>query len=257
MFWPPLACGLVQAVPMDTSPSLADLVGTEEWPQAHRLGRPYVVYKFAATLDGRIAAQDGTSQWITSAESRAEVHLLRAGCDATLVGAGTQQADNPSLNVRHRDPRIPAERYAPDGQPLRVVLDSRARTPAAAKVLDESAPTLIVVSENADARHLPQHKLLRLPAGPRGLHLDALLSELYRRGIRGVFLEGGPTLAGAFMAAKRIDRVVTYIAPALLGAGKAGLEDAGIQTMADIQRLQILHCGRCGVDLRVIARPSY
>ncbi|GGM67725.1 hypothetical protein GCM10012275_42890 [Longimycelium tulufanense] len=238
--------------------AIAELVGRDEWATAHDQGRPFVVYKFAATLDGRIAAVDGTSQWITSATSRTEVHLLRAGCDATVVGSGTQQADNPHLAVRgNDDPRLDLSALQPERQPYRVIVDSNARTPADARVLDDAAPTLIAVAEDADASHLEGRcELLRIPRSERGLRLDALLKALFEHDVRGMFLEGGPTLAGSFVAAGLVDRVITYIAPALLGAGKPGLLDAGITTMADILRLETVRVDPSGPDIRIIARPG-
>lgn len=237
---------------------ISELVGRDEWPEVNALGRPFVVYKFAATLDGRIAAADGTSQWITSPESRAEVHLLRAGCHATVVGSGTQQADNPNLAVRgNDDPRLDLSGIAPERQPLRVVVDSNARTPPDANVLNDAAPTAIVVATDADARHLEgRADVMRVPRAERGLDIDAVLKELFARGVRAVFLEGGPTLAGSFLGAGLIDRVINYVAPALLGAGKPGLGDAGITTMADIVRLEVLRLDRSGPDVRIIARPG-
>ncbi|WP_211222501.1 RibD family protein [Actinokineospora enzanensis] len=217
-----------------------------------------MVYKFAATLDGRIAAEDGSSQWITSAESRAEVHLLRAGCQATVVGSGTQQADNPNLAVRgNDDPRLDLSMVTDPGrQPWRVVIDSNAKTPADAKVCNGAAPTLIVVAEDADAAHLDGTvDVLRVGRADRGLDLHAVLRGLFARGINGVFLEGGPTLAGSFIAAGLVDRVVNYVAPALLGSGKSGLENAGIHTMSDILRLDLIDVSRVGPDIRLITRP--
>jgi diaminohydroxyphosphoribosylaminopyrimidine deaminase/5-amino-6-(5-phosphoribosylamino)uracil reductase len=233
---------------------ISEVVGREEWDAANAQGRPFVVYKFAATMDGRVAAADGTSRWITSAASRAEVPRLRAACHATVVGSGTQRADDPALAVRGSDDArswIPHER-----QPLRVVVDSSARTPVGARVLNGAAPTLIAVAEDADARHLDGvAEILRLPRTARGLDLDALLRGLFERGVRAAFLEGGPTLAGSFLASRLIDRVINYIAPALLGAGKEGLGDAGIVTMADIFRLEMIRVDLSGPDLRIIARP--
>jgi hypothetical protein len=107
--------------------------------------RPFVLWKCAASLDGRIAAADGSSKWITSAEARADGHRLRAECGAVMVGSGTQQADDPQLAVRDAE----ATR-----QPLRIIVDSNARTPASARVLDDAAPTLIAVADDADASHL-------------------------------------------------------------------------------------------------------
>ena len=227
---------------------VAWLVGRHEWGPVNERGRPFVVYKFAATLDGRVAATDGTSRWITSAASRAEVQRLRAACDATVVGSGTQRADDPSLAVHG----LHVER-----QPLRVVVDSEARTLAGARVVDSAAPTLIAVADHADATHLEGIvDVMRLPRGAGGLDLSALLSGLFRRGVRAAFLEGGPTLAGAFVAARLVDRVVTYIAPALLGAGMPGLGDAGVATIADIVRLETLRVDRSGPDVRIVARPA-
>ncbi|OLR95445.1 RibD family protein [Actinokineospora bangkokensis] len=240
--------------------SAEQLVGRSEWAAVNeRFGRPFVVYKFAATLDGRIAARDGTSQWVTSGASRAEVHLLRAGCQATVVGSGTQRADNPNLAVRgNDDPRLNLSIVEdPAKQPLRVVFDSDARTPADANVCNDSAPTLLVIAEDADAAHLEGVvDLLRVPRSARGLDLAAALTGLYRRrGVEGLFLEGGPTLAGSFIAAGLVDRVVNYIAPALLGSGKSGLEDAGITTIDDVLRLELIDVSRSGPDVRLVAKP--
>ena len=239
--------------------SAEELVGRAEWGAVNeRFGRPFVVYKFAATLDGRIAAADGTSQWITSAASRAEVHLLRAGCHATVVGSGTQRADNPNLAVRgNDDPRLDLSIVAdPAKQPLRVVFDSNAATPPDANVCNDSAPTLLVVAEDADTAHLDGRvDVLRVPRARAGLDLTAALGALYRRGVQGIFLEGGPTLAGSFIAQRLVDRVVNYVAPALLGSGKSGLEGAGISTMGEILRLELLDVARSGTDVRLVSRP--
>ncbi|WP_262413795.1 bifunctional diaminohydroxyphosphoribosylaminopyrimidine deaminase/5-amino-6-(5-phosphoribosylamino)uracil reductase RibD [Actinacidiphila acidipaludis] len=232
------------------------------WLTSVRRGRPYVRWKYAATLDGRIAAADGTSRWISSAESRADVHRLRAEADAVVVGSGTLIADDPHLAVRGIDGVT---------QPLRVVVDTRARITAAAPVLDDAAPTLVAVGKDADTAHLPGVDVVRLPyAAPSarggeatgageaasGLDIDALLAELYARGVRSVLLEGGPTLAGAFVAAGAVDTVVAYLAPALLGAGPNALADAGISTIAQALRLDVTDVDRVGPDLRVTAVPT-
>ncbi|MFD7505137.1 RibD family protein [Streptomyces sp. NPDC059850] len=234
-----------------------ELVGADEWHSVE--GRPYVVYKYAATLDGRIAAADSTSQWITSAESRAEVHALRAACQATVVGSGTQQADNPHLAVRSAkdDPKLKVA-VPVDEQPWRVIVDSNARTPAAARVLDDAAPTIVAVADDADATHLDDvATVVRLPRAKEGLGLDlhALLRELDGRGVRGMFLEGGPTLAASFVSAGLVDRMIAYIAPALLGRGKSALQGGTIETMDDILRCELVDVSRSGPDVRLIARP--
>ncbi|MDN3056739.1 RibD family protein [Streptomyces hygroscopicus] len=235
---------------------ISELVGTDEW---HTIdGRPFVVYKYAATLDGRIAAADSTSQWITSAESRAEVHALRAACQATVVGSGTQRADDPHLAVRSvkDDPKLKVA-VPVDEQPWRVIVDTNARTPADARVLDDAAPTMIAVADDVDASHLDGvATVVRLPRAKVGLDVEALLRELHLRGVRGMFLEGGPTLAASFVSAGLVDRIVAYIAPALLGRGKSGLEGGSIGTIDDILRCELVDVARSGPDVRLIARPQ-
>ena len=237
---------------------IADLVGQDDWPAVNHSGRPFVVYKFGATLDGRIAAADATSQWITSEDSRAEVHLLRAGCQATVIGSGTQQADNPNLSVRATgDPRLDASQLSVENQPYRVVVDSAARTPSDAKVLNDAAPTFMAVAEDADARHLEgKATVIRIPRSSKGLDLRSLLTALHERGVRGVLLEGGPTLGASFVAAGLVDRYICYVAPALLGAGKPAMGDVGIRTMQDILRLELIRVDQSGPDVRIIARPK-
>ncbi|MGW1839720.1 bifunctional diaminohydroxyphosphoribosylaminopyrimidine deaminase/5-amino-6-(5-phosphoribosylamino)uracil reductase RibD [Streptomyces sp. NPDC002067] len=226
----------------------------EAWLTSVLRRRPFVLWKYAATLDGRIAAADGTSRWISSAASRADVHRLRARADAVVVGSGTARADDPQLGARVSgltDDEIT--------QPLRVVVDSGASAvKPGARVLDGTAPTLIAVAEDADAAHLEGlAPLVRLPraAGGRGLRITALLHELYARDVRSVLLEGGPTLAGAFLAAGTVDKVVGYLAPVLLGAGPAAVGDAGITTLADALRLDVTETARLGPDLRITATP--
>ncbi|WP_065966270.1 bifunctional diaminohydroxyphosphoribosylaminopyrimidine deaminase/5-amino-6-(5-phosphoribosylamino)uracil reductase RibD [Streptomyces sparsogenes] len=221
----------------------------EAWLTSVRHGRPFVLWKYAATLDGRSAAADGTSRWITSAASRADVHRLRAEADAVVVGSGTLRADDPHLAARG------AEGVR---QPLRVVLDSDATIAPGARVLDGTAPTLIAVAEDVAAPRLPGADTVRLPraAGGRGLHIPAVLDELLSRGVRSVLLEGGPTLAGAFLAARAVDKVVGYLAPVLLGAGAPALADAGITTITQALRLTVTDVLRLGPDLRVTAAPE-
>ncbi|MES4903669.1 MULTISPECIES: bifunctional diaminohydroxyphosphoribosylaminopyrimidine deaminase/5-amino-6-(5-phosphoribosylamino)uracil reductase RibD [unclassified Streptomyces] len=221
----------------------------EAWLTSMRRGRPFVLWKYAATLDGRSAAADGTSRWITSPESRADVHRLRAESDAVVVGSGTLRADDPHLAVRGQDGAR---------QPLRVVLDTKATIAPDARVLDSAAPTLVAVAEDAPAVRLAGAETVRLPraaSGP-GLDIPALLGELHARGIRSVLLEGGPTLAGAFLAARAVDKVVGYLAPALLGAGTPALADAQITTITQALRLELTDVIRLGPDLRVTAVPA-
>jgi diaminohydroxyphosphoribosylaminopyrimidine deaminase/5-amino-6-(5-phosphoribosylamino)uracil reductase len=211
--------------------------------------RPFILWKCATSLDGRIAAADGSSKWITSAEARADGHRLRAECGAVMVGSGTQQADDPQLAVR--DAEVTR-------QPLRIVVDSNARTPASARVLDDAAPTLIAVADDADASQLEGRRaeVVRLPRVDAGLDLDLLLKALSERGVRAILLEGGPTLAGSFLAAGLIDQVVAYIAPVLIGGGgKPALAGPGAPNIADARRFQLDDVVRIGPDVRLTATP--
>ncbi|MEU6680594.1 bifunctional diaminohydroxyphosphoribosylaminopyrimidine deaminase/5-amino-6-(5-phosphoribosylamino)uracil reductase RibD [Streptomyces sp. NPDC046925] len=222
--------------------------GNAAWLTSVRLGRPHVTWKYAASLDGRIAAADGSSRWITSAGARADVHRLRAECDAVVVGSGTQRADDPHLAVRGIEGAV---------QPLRVVVDTNGTAVApGARVLDDTAPTLVAIAENviaADVTAGSQAETVRLPRAEGGLDVPALLDELHTRGVRSVLLEGGPTLAGAFVAAGAVDRVVAYLAPVLLGAGPAVLTGGGITTITEALRLDVSETVRIGPDLRVTA----
>ena len=195
------------------------------WTLLMRTGRPFVTWKFAATLDGRSAARDGSSRWITGEEARADVHVLRARCGAVIVGTGTVLNDDPRLTVRGSTVPSPV-------QPLRMVIGRRP-IPVHSHVLDEEAVTVVVTS------HEP---------------LEAV-AQLARRGIHHALLEGGPTLAGAFLSAGLVDEVVAYLAPALLGAGRSALGDLGIDTIAGAIRLDITDIALVGGDVRVTATP--
>jgi len=178
-----------------------------------RTGRPWVTLKLAATLDGRTAAADGSSRWITGPEARADVHRLRAEHDAVLVGAGTVRADDPELTVRD----------AEGPNPLRVVLGT---APPNARV----------------------HPAVEL-AGP----LLDVLADLAGRGVLSVLVEGGATVAHAFHAAGLVDRYVIYLAPALMGGsdGTPLFAGPGAPTIAEAWRGRLLGVTRLGDDLRV------
>lgn len=207
------------------------------WLFAVTAGRPHVTWKYAATLDGRVAAADGSSRWITGEPARADVHRVRRESDAVLVGSGTVLADDPHLTARDTAGRHPTARGVggrdTGHQPLRVVLDRRGRTPATARIHDDAAPTLVL--DSADP--------------------GQALKVLYDRGVRSVLLEGGPTLAGAFVEAGLVDRVVAYLAPALLGDGPAALGSAGMPTIADALRLSVEDLTVLGADIRITATP--
>lgn len=196
------------------------------WLTSVRFGRPFVTVKWASTLDGRAAAADGTSQWITGAAARQRVHEQRAAHDAIAVGTGTVLADDPTLTARGDGGELLPH------QPIPVVFGT---TPV---------PT--------DAR-LRQHPAGLIELGHRDL--GAGLSELYQRGIRRLYVEGGPTLASAFLREGLVDDVLVYLAPLLLGGPKTAIDDLGVTTMSEALALRIHHIESLGDDLLVVARP--
>ena len=195
-----------------------------EWTEAVARGRPFVTWKAAGTLDGRVAAPDATSRWISGPDSRRDVHALRGRCDAIVVGTGTVLADDPHLSVR--DAPVPLT-----GQPLRVVVGHR-DIPATARILDDAAPTL----------HLRTHD-------PR-----EVLAALAQREVRHVLLEGGPQLAAAFCREDLIDEVIWYVAPMILGAGPAAMTDFGVTTLTEGVRLREVRVDQIGDDARIVGR---
>ena len=218
----------------------------EAWLGSQRLGRPYVTWKYAATLDGRSAAADGTSRWVTGEQSRADVHRLRGEVDAVVAGVGTVLADDPLLDVRP----------SPGHQPLRVVVDGKGRTPLTARCLAGDHPALVVTGPLLDDAGYP--RTAQVPTHDDGeLDLAALLALLKdEHGVVSVLLEGGPTLAGAFVRAGLVDRVVGYVAPALLGDGRAALGPAGVGTIGAMHRLRLDDVTRTGEDVRLTLRTA-
>jgi len=197
----------------------------EAWTFAVSHGRPLVTWKVAATLDGRVAAADGTSRWISGEESRAQVHDLRAEVDAIAVGTGTVIVDDPHLAARDASGRARAR------QPLRVVVGLR-DIPEGARVLDSDAPTL--------------HLRTRDPA--------EVLAALHDREVRHLLLEGGPTLAAAFLEAGLVDQVTWYVAPLIVGAGPVAVPDLGVGTLSQALRLSEVRVDQVGPDARIRGR---
>ncbi len=202
------------------------------WTFAHVHGRPFVTWKFATTLDGRSAASDGTSRWVSSLPARHDTHLLRALCDTMLVGTNTVEVDDPQLTVRDEDDQPLAV------QPLRVVLGRR-DLDADRRIFDDVAETV--------------HLRTRDP-------LEALQTLYAEHDRHHVFLEGGPTVAAAFIKAGLVDEVVTYVAPLLLGAGKAAVGRLGIGTITKALRFELVDTAVIGegteANVRLTLRPA-
>ena len=247
-----------------------------------RLGRPRVTLKAAASLDGKVAARDGTSQWITGPAARADAHRLRGEADAVMVGAGTALADNPRLTVR-----LPG--WA-GRQPLRVLVDATGRVGTGGRLFDDEAPTLVATTPAAPAPAVEAWKAAgaevlicatasvgggsgrRGPGNPGGvprtvgalgappvdrLDLPDLARALGERGVLELMVEGGPRLQASLWAEGLADRLVWYLAPLAIGGQAAPglLGGDGAATLAAVRRLRLASAERLGEDLRLIAYP--
>ena len=201
------------------------------WTFALEHGRPFVTWKFATTLDGRSAAADGTSRWVSSEPARRDTHRLRGECDVLLVGTHTVAVDDPQLTVRDEYGDVV------DHQPLRAVMGLR-ELPADRRVLDDMAETVRLETRDP----------------------ERALATLFDAGRRHVWLEGGPHLAASFLQAGLVDEVVAYVAPVLLGAGQPAVADLGITTIADARRLVVTDVATLGsgpeTNIRITMTPS-
>lgn len=217
-----------------------------------RTGLPFVTWKMAASLDGKVASRDGTSRWITGPEARADVHRLRAASDAIVVGAGTALADDPSLTVR-----MPGYRGRP---PLRVLVDARGRVPARGDLFSGEAPTLVATTALAPEERRGEWaaagaEVLVYEAEGERVPLARLMEELGKRDVQAVLLEGGPTLAWSALEEGVVDRVVVYLAPKLIGGAEAPtvLGGRGFAPIGSALRLRIRAFDPVGEDLKVEA----
>lgn len=206
---------------------LEDEVGAflDDWLFAARHGRPFVTLKWASSLDGRTAAADGTSRWITGAAARQRVHEQRAAHEAILVGTGTVLADDPSLTARGDAGELLAQ------QPIPVVVGERD------------------IPDGAAVRAHP-HPVIQL----RSRDLRDALAQLHARGIRTVYVEGGPTIASALVAAGLVDAYSVYLAPTLIGGPRTALTDIGVATIGEQRMLSVESVESLGSDLLITAR---
>ncbi len=210
-------------------------------------GRPWVRLKAAASLDGRTALANGESQWITGAEARADGHRWRARACAVLTGIGT---------VRHDDPQLTVRSVATPRQPLRIVVDRNAQTPADARVL-QGAPTLVVTAGARNAAWPDSVEVLSLPDGDGRIDLPALMGALAERELNELHVEAGGGLNGALLSAGVVDELLLYLAPCLLGdpaRGIAELARGGLPSLDQRVALEISAIDRVGPDLRVLGR---
>ena len=225
----------------------------------HERGRPWVRCKLAATLDGRTATAAGESRWITGEAARADVHRLRAQAGAILTGIGTLLADDPRLDARMEDAWVEdTGRLAPPMRPpMRVIVDSRLRTPATARALSAPGDILIAtIGAAARMRALVEvgAEIVPLPDVGGRVSLPALMAALAGRGVNEIHTECGPTLAGALLDSDLVDEIVVYLAPALLGDAARGMFTLpGVAAMHDRIGLEITGVARLGADLRIDA----
>jgi len=221
----PLAAGGAQklqaaGIEVDRHPSAELEFVQRAWLHKERTNRPLMIWKVATTVDSKVAASDGTSQWISGAESRDDVQLLRAQSDAILIGTNTALVDNP-----HLIPRGHAAR------PVRVISGEQ-DIPATNKVFDDEARTIVVKSKS----------------------IPDLLKVLTDERFNQVLVEAGPTLGSALMASGNIDELIVYQAPKLLGAGKEFVSHLGISTLADHIKLELISVQKVAVILNLITR---
>ena len=216
-------------------------------------GRPFVVLKMASSLDGKAAAHDGSSKWITGPKARADVQHLRAWADAIAVGAGTVLADDPSLTVR-------GSSYS--GEPkLRVVVDTVGRVPANGRLFDGSAPTMVATTDLAPDDRQREWRAAGADVaildrdGSGGVSLPHLVEHLGKRDVQGLLIEGGPTLAWSSVRDGVVDRVVFYLAPVIVGGAgaKGAVAGAGFAPIATAAKLDLRSVERVGDDIRVEA----
>jgi diaminohydroxyphosphoribosylaminopyrimidine deaminase / 5-amino-6-(5-phosphoribosylamino)uracil reductase len=196
------------------------------WLTATKNQRPFVTLKWASTVDGRAAAQDGSSKWISGAESRADAHRRRSEVDAILVGTGTALIDDPELTARNPDGTLR------ESQPLRVVLGTR-DLPSNLRLFNSDAETVTIKTQS----------------------IHGALSELYEKGVNHILVEGGPTLASRFVQMDLVDEFVIYLAPKLLGGDKLAMGSLDVPSIDQAKGLTFTEVSKLGEDVLIVATP--
>jgi diaminohydroxyphosphoribosylaminopyrimidine deaminase/5-amino-6-(5-phosphoribosylamino)uracil reductase len=196
------------------------------WLTATKNQRPFVTLKWASSVDGRAAAEDGSSKWISGADSRADAHRRRSEVDAILVGTGTALIDDPELTARKSDGSLH------ESQPLRVVLGTR-ELPSNLRVFNSDAETVTIKTQS----------------------IHGALSELFERGIKHVLVEGGPTLASRFVQMDLVDEFVIYLAPKLLGGDKLAIGSIDVPSIDQAKGLTFTELSKLGDDALIVATP--
>ncbi|WP_078428569.1 bifunctional diaminohydroxyphosphoribosylaminopyrimidine deaminase/5-amino-6-(5-phosphoribosylamino)uracil reductase RibD [Alkalihalobacterium alkalinitrilicum] len=217
-----------------------------------KTNKPFVTLKSAVSLDGKIATVTGDSKWITSSEAREDVHYLRHTHDAILVGVGTILADNPSLTTRM---------LTGGKNPIRVILDSKLRTPLDSTVVtDRCSKTWIITTDYGNK--MKKEKLEKLGVTVLSLgeniRIEKLLTILGERGVTSLFVEGGATVNSSFLQERAVNQVITYIAPKIIGGKTApsSFGGEGFQTMADVLELEVKQVKQMGPDIKIISVPK-
>jgi diaminohydroxyphosphoribosylaminopyrimidine deaminase / 5-amino-6-(5-phosphoribosylamino)uracil reductase len=196
------------------------------WLTAAKNKRPFVTLKWASSVDGRAAAQDGSSKWISGEESRQDAHQRRSEVDAIMIGTGTALIDDPELTARKPDGSL----Y--EAQPLRAILGER-ELPAELRVFNDDAETVTLKTQS----------------------IHGALSELYEKGIKHVLVEGGPTLASRFVQMDLVDEFVIYLAPKLIGGDKLAIGSIDVPSIQEAKDLEFLEVRNLGSDIQIIAKP--
>lgn len=221
-------------------------------------GMPFITVKFATSLDGKIATRTGESRWISGEESRKYVHYLRYTADAIMAGVNTVIIDDPSLTTKCCGGRGGTALK----QPLRVILDSKGRTPVGAKLFQQPGKTLLVHSKIDDKTRAGYTRigaeLLELPARRGHINLDSLMEALGVRGITSILVEGGGTLLGSLFDGRFVDKVIVFVAPIIIGGtgAKSPVCGEGVERITDVLRLKRINITRFGEDVMISGYTS-